>query len=191
MLNNSKKGFIFLPVLIAAAAIIIGVGGYFYFSNKDAKSINRSDARISATATQTPAPTTKPTLTPTLSPKPIPTKKPITPTVKPTGAVTSCSKFKPEDGLTTLLITLKEKDGKPLIGDWTVKIKPTGSCPGILPPNWGNELSDVVRQPNYTYTSPGLHPGQFRVDVQYYYTGEGFDWDGTSGPHSKEVTVAD
>jgi hypothetical protein len=187
-----RKGFIFLPLLLVVAIVAIIAGG-IYVQNKN-NSVQNSSDNILLTSTPTAGPTVTPTFSPTPTAKPTPTKKPFTPTPKPTtiptAAESGCSKFKPEDGLTTITITLKEKDNKPLVGDWIVKIKPTGSCPGILPPGWGSEINEVIKQPNYNYTSPGLHPGQFRVDVQYHFTGEGLDWDGTSGNHTREVSVS-
>lgn len=185
------KGFVFIPLLIGLMLVAAVGGGYFYLSgNKNTTNQSSSEISPSILPSATPEPTLTPTFTPTPSPKPTPTKKPFTPTPKPTAAQSACSQFVPENGLTTITINLKEKAGATLTGDWIVKIKPTGSCPGILPPNWGGQINEVIHQPNYTYTSPGLHPGQFRVDVQYHFTGEGFDWDGTSGSHSREVMVS-
>jgi len=176
-----NKGF--APVAIIIIIAVVLVTGVLI-----SKNYQRSDT------SSTPQPTMESTAVPTLTPSPSP-RSSIRPTVRPTitptpTASTGCSRFKPEDGLTSITITLKEKDGKPLVGDWIVKIKPTGSCPGILPQAWGSQINEVIRQPNYTYTSPGLHPGQFRVDINYHITGDGFDWDGTSGTHSREVTVS-
>lgn len=191
MLKNKKinqAGFVILRVLIAL--LILGSAG-FYIHRQNLKNSIPLPTQIAASMTPSPTPTPSPVPTPrpTIRPAPAVTRNPSTPTPQ-SSAAASCSQFKPADGLATIRINLKEKDGQALSGDWIVKIKPTGSCPGMLPPMWGSQINEVIHQPNYTYTSPGLHPGQFRVDVQYHVSGEGFNWDGTSGSHSHETTVS-
>ena len=182
-----QKGFAPLIVLFTFAILAAGVG---FYSIKNKTSMKVEDK---ADATQTPAASSSPTNTPISTPKSTlsPTKRPVVTVTTSPVSQNNCSRFKPENGPTSVTITLKEKDGKALSGDWVVEIKPTGSCPGILPPHWGSKINEVVRQPNYTYTSPGMGPGQFRVDVKYHLTGEGFDWEGTSGSHAREVVVSD
>ena len=183
-----RRGIAFLSVIMIVAVVVITAVVFSSLTSTPgttpAPAIESTFSPV-PTTTPTPKPTPKPTLKPTVMPV-----KTITPTPVATVVSGGCSKFDPTAGLATITITLKEKDSKPLVGDWIVKIKPTGSCQGILPPNWGSQLNEVIKQPNYTYTSPGMHPGQFRVDVQYHYTGEGFDWDGTSGGHSREIQVS-
>src|SRR3972149_3456276 len=183
-----NKGFVLLPILILIAIVALGAG--IYINSKKVKtSVPQTELQTSTiTITETPSsiPTSVPTPPPTKKPQPTLTKA-TTPT--PAVNISDCSRFKPEDGLATITINLKEKDGKTLIGDWIVKIKPTGSCPAILP--YGNQpLTNVIHQGTYTYTSVGFHTGQVRVDVEYHYTGEGFDVDATSGNHSRDVTVS-
>lgn len=182
-----QKGFAPILVIFALAVLTAGVG---FYSIKNKTSVNVEDK---IDETQTPTPSSSPTNTSISTSKPTlsPTKRPVAVATASSAPQNNCSRFKPENGLTSITITLKEKDGKTLSGDWIVEIKPTGSCPGILPPHWGSKVNEVVRQPNYTYTSPGMGPGQFRVDVKYHLTGEGFDWEGTSGNHTKEVVVSD
>jgi len=190
-----KKGFVIIPILIAfSLALIVGFGytiykkSHFNPNQYEWAGVSITPSITPESVSNSPTLTTVPTITPTK--KPIPTKKPNTPTPKPTTAQTSCSQFKPADGLATITITLKEKSGQSLAGDWTVKIKPTGACPGMLSPGWNGELTEIVRQPTYTYKSPGFSPGQFRVDVNYHTSGSGFDVDATSGDHSNEVGVS-
>lgn len=195
-----KNGFAFVYIIIVLSVVgLIGVGYLGLKKSKiDLKLPNIANFKPSQSPTPTPSPfaSPKPTVqagtpTPTIKPTPRPTKKPVIPTVSPAPvADNGCSKFKPADGLTTLTITLKEKDGNALAGDWVVKISPSGACPGSLPPNWGSQINDVIKQPKYTYTSAGLGPGKFRVDVNYHTSGEGFDWDGVSGNTTREVTVS-
>lgn len=176
-----KNGF--AAIYLVIGLFILAILGFGYSNFK-----NTTVMQETPTAAPTSTPSLPPTATPTL--KPIVTKKPSPQSPSPTSVVQNpCAQFKPENGLTSITITLKEKDGKPLAGDWTVKIKPASECPGQLPPMWGGQINEVIRQPNYTYTSPGMGPGKFRVDVNYHAGGEGFDWDGTSGNHSREITV--
>lgn len=186
-----NQGFIFIPILVFVVFIVGGAGTYFYVKHNKTSNIQN----VVEIFTPTPTGANTPTLTPisTFTP-PIPTKKPQptltkAPTLTPTVNLNDCSRFKPEDGLATITISLKEKDGKSLLGDWTVTIKPTGSCPAILP--YGNQpLFNVIKQYTYTFTTVGFHPGQVRVDVNYHYSGEGFDVDATSGNHVREVVVS-
>lgn len=179
-----SKGF--AHIFAAVAVTLVMIAGAVAF--KSYQKVGLSTPLPQVLVQTSPSPT--PSLIPTIKPTAAPTKKPTTTPTPTTAANLGCSKYKPEDGLATLTINLKEKDGKPLVGDWTVKIKPKSPCPGMLPPLWGSEINEVVRQPTYTYTSQGMHPGLFRVDVNYHYTGEGFDWEGTSGNHTKEITVS-
>lgn len=184
-----RRGTVLLPVLVAIAFVVIGVGMFFRNSKKE-ESQNIVPDDTSTTVTSSPSPTVMPTLspsnTPTKKPQPVVTKLP---TASPTTNLGDCSRFNPDDGLATITINLKEKDNKPLLGDWTVTIKPTGNCPAILP--YGNApLTNVIHQYTYTYTTVGFHPGQVRVDVNYHYSGEGFDIDATSGNQTREVVVS-
>lgn len=147
---------------------------------------------------ETPVPTESATSIPTISPTSKPTTKPkstivATPTPKLTTVTTSvpqsaCDKFKPADGLTTITLNLQASSGQ-IVGDTIVKIKPASSCPGTLPSGWGGELTEVIRQGTTSWTSPGMSPGNFRVDVNYHNSGQGFDVEGTSGNHPVTVTL--
>ncbi len=186
-----RKGFVFIPVLIIIALTLIGAIGYSIYQRSSSDKIDNSLENTKPTESPafSPSPTTTPIPTATPTKKPVPTKKPNTPTPSPVTNATGCSQFVPENGLATITINLKEKDNQPLFGDWIVKIKPTGSCPAIMP--YGNQpVEAVIRQGTYTYTSPGFHPGQVRVDVNYHFSGEGFDMDAISGSHSREINVS-
>lgn len=180
-----------MPVLIFTAVVALGLGIYIK-TKKGAISISNQDEESVPSPVITEIPSLTLTLISTSTPTPAKKPKPIIskiPSPTPTIDLSDCGRFKPEDGLATITIVLKEKDGKPLYGDWTVTIKPTGNCPAILP--YGNKpITDIIRQPTYTFTTVGFHPGQVRVDVKYHYTGEGFDVDATSGNHVREVTVS-
>lgn len=179
------KGIVSIYISLIFALII--TSGVIYLGVVRSR-INSQNNSVIISPTQIPSPTIIPTASPTM--KPIPTKVPIPKlSIVPTSTTTDCSKFKPEDGLATISITLKEKDGKPLFGDWAVEIKHAGTCPAILP--YGDQqLNTVIKQGTYTFTSAGFHPGQVRVDVKYHYTGEGLDIDAVSGNTSREVTVS-
>jgi len=99
-----------------------------------------------------------------------------------------CSAFYPKDNLATITVRLREKNGKPLSGEWTVKIKSYPECPAIFP--YGMDwTSGYIQGGASTWTSVGFNPGKVRMDVNYHRIGQAYDIDATPGNHIIEMEV--
>jgi hypothetical protein len=190
-----RKGLSTLVVLVVLGVVtIVGIGSWTYIKNLD-KSTNGAkeelDREFKSGEMSVPTPTRfikKFSPTPTVIKDPNITSEPSP--ESPTPTENPCRKFNPEAGLATITVNIQPQPGETLVGDTLVKVKPQAPCPGTLPPLWGNQITDVIRQGKTSWTSPGLGPGTFRVDVKYHYTGQGFDVDAISGSNALTVTVS-
>lgn len=185
-----QRGFVAFPVLLAIIVLVVVVlAGPKVLKNSNLLP-TKAEVEEAVVVSETPVstPNSSPAPSPTSIPKIKVTSTP-TPSPKPTAtqvSINPCDKFKPGDGLATITVSLQASSGS-VVGDAIVKIKATGDCPGAVP--GGGQITDIIRQGS-SWTSPGLTPGKFRIDVEYHGAGQGLDVDAVSGGNSVTVTVS-
>lgn len=148
-----KKKVKFDNRLLAIPLVLVAVGAIFVAGMKAGK-----------TATYMPQPTLRvmpsSTITPTPTQTPTPTPAPAAKTGTTTNtATTGCTQFKPENAPVFMRVTLVPKSGT-MVGRTVVRVIPTGSCP-----NESAQVEHWLGDGEFSWTSPGLNPGRYRVEI--------------------------